>query len=104
MSGLSKNVKIIIAAAVSVLILVAGIATGILISSHRGDKDSYKASEESDSRNEQVISSNGTQKDKEQDKKWTDALLIRGNQKARRLHSMNLLLPIMEAVQLMNGR
>ena len=73
MSGLSKNVKIIIAAAVSVLILVAGIATGILISSHRGDKDSYKASEESDSRNEQVISSNGTQKDKEQDKKWTDA-------------------------------
>lgn len=28
MSGLSKNVKIIIAAAVSVLILVAGIATG----------------------------------------------------------------------------
>lgn len=73
MSGLSKNVKIIIAAAVSVLILVAGIATGILISSHRGDKDSYKASEESDSRNEQVISSNGIQKDKEQDKKWTDA-------------------------------
>ena len=73
MSGLSKKVKIIIAAAVSVLILVAGIATGILISSHRGDKDSYKASEESDSRNEQVISSNGTQKDKEQDKKWTDA-------------------------------
>ena len=46
MSGLSKKVKIIIAAAVSVLILVAGIATGILISSHRGDKDSYKASEE----------------------------------------------------------
>ena len=73
MSGLSKKVKIIIAAAVSVLILVAGIATGILISSHRGDKDSYKASEESDSRNEQVISSNGTQKDTEQDKKWTDA-------------------------------
>ena len=73
MSGLSKNVKIIIAAAVSVLILVAAIATGILISSHRGDKDSYKASEESDSRNEQIISSNGTQKDKEQDKKWTDA-------------------------------
>ena len=33
MSGLSKKVKIIIAAAVSVLILVAGIATGILISS-----------------------------------------------------------------------
>ena len=73
MSGLSKKVKIIIAAAVSVLILIAGIATGILISSHRGDKDSYKASEESDSRNEQIISSNGTQKDKEQDKKWTDA-------------------------------
>ena len=73
MSGLSKKVKIIIAAAVSVLILVAGIATGILISSHRGDKDSYKANEESDSRNEQIISSNGTQKDKEQDKKWTDA-------------------------------
>lgn len=73
LSGLSKKVKIIIAAAVSVLILVAGIVTGILISSHSGDKDSYKASEESDSRNEQVISSNGTQKDKEQDKKWTDA-------------------------------
>ena len=48
MSGLSKKVKIIIAAAVSVLILVAGIATGILISSHRGDKDSYKAEKDSE--------------------------------------------------------
>ena len=80
MSGLSKKVKIIIAAAVSVLILVAGYKQK---TAYRKIKNRIKSG-----------------RMRQQSLK----LLIRGNQKARSLHSMNLLLPIMEAVQLMNGR